>query len=77
MKKPDIDKIRTTPLGTERIRKKLGLEVDDVVTWCKQAVLNANSSSIVQEGKNWYIYGDWYVLTINKGSHTIITAHKR
>lgn len=76
MRKLDISKLHTTPLGIERIKRNLGLDVDDVVAWCRQAVLDAGNGSVVQEGKNWYVHGDWYVLTININSHTIITAHK-
>jgi len=72
----DADKLHTTPLGSERIKGNLGLHTDEVVDWCKQAVRNARSDSIQRIGKNWYVYGDGYVLTINAYSHTIITAHK-
>ncbi|MDR3208949.1 MAG: DUF3781 domain-containing protein [Rickettsiales bacterium] len=59
------------------MRRNLGLETSDVVAWCKTAVSKASKESIVRIGKNWYIYGNDYVLTINARSHTIITAHKR
>jgi hypothetical protein len=72
----DINKIHTTELGKERIRRNLCLDLDDVVTWCRQAVRIAKNDSIVRKGKNWYIYGADYVLTVNANSHTIITAHK-
>ncbi|WP_269775807.1 DUF3781 domain-containing protein [Treponema primitia] len=35
-----------------------------------------DTKSIIQKGKNWYVHGDGYVLTINVNSNTIITAHK-
>ena len=67
--------LHTTVLGEERIRRNLGLKTNDVVAWCKSAVSNAGKESIIRKGKNWYVYGDGYVLTINAHSYTIITAH--
>jgi hypothetical protein len=72
----DANKLHTTPLGAERIKRNLGLDTDDAVEWSREAVRKANSDSIQRKGKNWYVYGDGYVLTINANSHTIITAHK-
>ena len=71
----NIDKIHTTELGIERIKRNLGLETDDVVNWCKQKV--KQSEKIVRKGKNWYVYADHSVITINAHSYTIITAHKK
>ncbi len=69
----DINKLHTTELGKERIKRNIGLSFDDVMAWCKQTSLN----NVEQKGKNWYVYSDDFVLTINVKSHTIITAHKR
>jgi len=69
-----IDKISTTPLGLERIKKNLEIDVEDVVHWCKQKVMK--SSNITRIGKNWYVHAEDIVLTINAGSFTIITAHQ-
>ncbi len=71
----NIDKIQTTELGVQRIRKNLNLQVSDVVTWCKTVVQSA--SKIESIGKNWYVYKDDYFITINASSYTIITAHKQ
>lgn len=71
----NIDKIQTTKLGVQRIRKNLNLQVSDVVTWCKTVVQSA--SKIESIGKNWYVYKDDYFITINASSYTIITAHKQ
>ncbi|GHT23402.1 transposase [Bacteroidia bacterium] len=70
------DKLHTTELGKERIKRNLCLDVEDVVAWCRQEVRNADENSMIRKGKNWYVYGDGYVLTVNAHSHTIITAHK-
>ena len=70
----NIDKIHTTELGVERIKRNLNLETGDVVNWCRQKIKNADE--IVRKGKNWYIYADNSVITVNAHSYTIITAHK-
>jgi ribosomal protein S18 acetylase RimI-like enzyme len=70
----NIDKIHTTPLGAERIKRNLNLKADDVVAWCKDAVKHADV--ILGMGKNWYVYGSGIAITINANSYTIITAHK-
>jgi hypothetical protein len=71
-----VESLHTTALGKERIKRNLGLKTNDIIEWCKQAVFNANEGSIIRKGKNWYVYGDDYVLTINAYSNTVITAHK-
>ncbi|MDR1458822.1 MAG: DUF3781 domain-containing protein [Bacteroidales bacterium] len=71
----NLDKIHTTKLGEERIRKNLCLNIDDVVTWCRQKIENPDSH-IIRKGKNWYVYIDNCIITINARSCTIITAHK-
>ena len=70
----NLDKIHTTQMGVERIRRSLGLQTDDVVAWCKDAVKNADI--IIGQGKNWYVYGQGIAITINAHSYTVITAHK-
>lgn len=69
----NIEKLHSTPQGVQRIRKNLGLTCD-VVVWCKEQV--GNSDSITRTGKNWYVRGNGFVITINAHSYTIITAHK-
>lgn len=71
----NIDRIHTTPLGIVRIKRNLELNVDDVVSWCCEKILDS-SSSITKKGKNWYIVNDNCEITVNAHSYTIITAHK-
>ena len=71
----NIDKVHTTEMGAERIRKNLGLGNTDVVEWCKQKILKTNAL-IERSGKNWYVHIDDCVITVNAGSYTIITCHK-
>ena len=74
--KIDLDKLHTTELGAARICRNLGLETDDAVAWCRQAILAAGDKAIARKGKNWYVQCPGCVITINAHSTTIITAHK-
>lgn len=71
----NLDKVHTTELGVERIKRNLSLDTDDVVDWCKTKI-NSNNAVITRNGKNWYVKVDNYILTVNAYSYTIITAHK-
>ena len=71
----NIDKIHSTEMGIERIRKNLKLGDIDVIQWCKSKILDVDSN-IERQGKNWYIRIDGNVITVNAKSYTIITAHK-
>ena len=71
----NIDKVHTTEMGIDRIKKNLKLDTDDVVEYCKNKVLDKNCN-IYKQGKNWYFEIDNIKITINSYSYTIITAHK-
>lgn len=71
----NLDKLHTTDLGVERIRKNLHLKEEDVVDWCRKEILKPNTD-IIRKGKNWYISVADSVITVNAYSYTIITAHK-
>jgi hypothetical protein len=75
MTKIDISKLHTTEMGIDRIKRNLNLDTDNVVDYCKQAILSVDSDSIIRKGKNWYVNCNGYTLTINAHSNTIITAH--
>ena len=71
-----IDRVHTTEMGVDRIRKNLGLARDvDVVEYCKNRILYPDAD-ISRQGKNWYVRIDGAVITVNASSYTIITAHK-
>lgn len=70
----NIDKVHTTEMGINRIKKNLGLDTNDVVEWCKNKVLD-EGCNICRQGKNWYCEIDNIKITINSYSYTIITAH--
>ncbi len=67
------DKLHTTELGAERIKRNLNLQIDDIVLWCKESVKQADI--IIRWGKNFYVYRSGVAITINAKSNTIITAH--
>ena len=60
----NLDKLHTTELGIERIKRNLSLDTDDVVNWCK-AKINSANAVITRKGKNWYVNVDNYILTVN------------
>lgn len=70
----NIDKVHTTELGVNRIKKNLKLDINDVVEYCKSKVLD-NKCNIYKKGKNWYCEIDNIKIAINSHSYTIITAH--
>ena len=71
----NIDKVHTTEMGIERIKRNLSLKTDNVVYWCKDKILN-DCAIIERKGKNWYVHIDNCIITVNAYSYTIITAHK-
>ena len=71
----NLDKIHTTKMGVERIKRNLSLETEDIVLWCQSLIKN-QESEIIKKGKNWYIRNKDIVLTVNASSYTIITVHK-
>ncbi len=71
----NIEKVHTTEMGVDRIRRNLGLGEIDVVEWCRERILEPNAI-IERHGKNWYVHIDGCVITVNANSYTIITCHK-
>lgn len=71
----NIDKVHTTKMGIDRIRRNLRLNTNDVIEYCKNKVIDKNCN-IYKQGKNWYCEIDNIKITINSYSYTIITAHK-
>ncbi len=47
----------------------------NVVEWCKSMIMS-EKAEISKQGKNWYVYVEGCIITVNAGSFTIITAHK-
>ena len=71
----NLNRLHTTRLGVERIKRNLSLDTDDVIDWCKIKINSANTV-ITRNGKNWYANVDGCIITVNAHSYTIITAHK-
>lgn len=71
----NLDKLHTTELGVERIKRNLSLDTDDLIGWCKGKI-NSADAVITRKGKNWYVHVEHYILTVNAYSYTVITAHK-
>ena len=73
----NIEKLHTTPMGVDRIRRnlELGDGVKDVVAFCRQEILD-DKVEISRQGKNWYVKIDGCIITVNAYSYTIITAKK-
>ena len=69
----NIDKIHTTELGEDRIKKNLKLN-DDAVNYLKGKLLD-DRSIVYKEGKNYYCEIDNIRITINSYNYCIITAH--
>ena len=71
----NLDKLHTTVLGMERIKKNLHLDTQDVAAWCRHVISDARCS-ITRKGKNWYAQVDDCKITVNAHSYTVITAHR-
>ena len=70
----NINKLHTTELGVERIRRNLSLDTEDVVSWCREQIARPETV-ITRNGKNWYAHINGCIITVNAHSYTIITAH--
>lgn len=71
----NIEKIRTTEMGAERIKKNLNLSGEDAVEYCRK-IISDKSCNIYRQGKNWYCELNGVRITVNAHSFTVITAHK-
>ena len=72
----NLEKIHTTKMGTERIKRNLKLETNDVVGYCKARIMDKDCK-MERKGKNWYCKFHPIRLTIHATSYTIITAHQK
>lgn len=69
----DLDRLHTTRLWIQRIKRNLSLKTDDVVSLCKNKI-SSPQSQITKQWKNFYVQIENYIFTINSNSLTIITA---
>lgn len=70
----DLNKLHTTLLGEERIKRNLKI-TNNPVEYCKNKI--KNSHNIIRKGKNYYIEDYDCIITVNAYSYTIITAHRK
>lgn len=70
-----LDKLHTTEMGVERIKRNCLIETDDVVQWSRVQILD-KAAKIERIGKNWYVTVGSCKITVNAHSYTIITAHR-
>ena len=70
----NIDKVHTTEMGVERIRRNLAIG-EDPVEYCISKIQDKDAL-IERKGKNYYVTVDDCIITVNASSYTIITAHK-
>lgn len=71
----NIDKIHTTNMGIDRIKRNLDLDTSNVVDFCKSEISKLDSE-VIRKGKNYYVTSNHCIITVNSYSFTIITAHK-
>ena len=67
----NIDRLHTTPMGLERIKRNLKLDTDDAVRYCKDLISNPECH-ISRRGKNWYCEIGNTRITVNAYSSTIL-----
>lgn len=72
----NIDKLHTTEIGIDRIKRNLKINTENVVKYCKEKILD-NNCNIYKQGKNWYCEVYNIIITVNSYSYTIITAHTK
>jgi len=73
MIKLPLDKINTTILGIDRLKKNLNIN-NNVLEYCINQIKQA--TNIIKKGKNYYIYTDNFIYTINSYTYNIITVKK-
>ncbi|MBQ2962891.1 DUF3781 domain-containing protein [Methanobrevibacter sp.] len=71
----NIENVHTTEMGVDRIKRNIGVDVEDIVEYCKDKIKQDNAV-IEMKGKNYYVTVDGVIITVNASSYTIITAHK-
>lgn len=70
----NIAQIHTTSLGMLRIQKVI--DSNDCISVIK-SIINDRNSVVKKEGKNYYVYYESLIITINSFNYCIITAKKR
>ena len=71
----NLDKVHTTEMGVDRIKRNIEVDAEDIVEYCISKIKQENAV-IERNGKNYYVTVDGIIITVNASSYTIITAHK-
>ena len=71
----NLDKVHTTEMGVDRIKRNIDVNAEDIVEYCISKIKQENAV-IERKGKNYYVTVDGIIITVNASSYTIITAHK-
>lgn len=71
----NLDKVHTTEMGVDRIKRNIEVDVEDIVEYCIDKIKQDNAV-IERKGKNYYVSVDGIIITVNASSYTIITVHK-
>lgn len=71
----NLDKVHTTEMGVDRIKRNIEVDVDDIVAYCIDKIKQENAL-IERRGKNYYVSVEGIIITVNASSYTIITVHK-
>ena len=71
----NLEKVHTTEMGVDRIKRNIGVDVEDIVEYCVDKIKQDNAV-IERKVKNYYVTVDGIIITVNASSYTIITAHK-
>ena len=71
----NLDKLHTTELGAQRIRKNMQTDSTDIVSLCKSYIAMPNAKFQLV-GKNWYVEANNFIFTVNAHSYTIITVKR-
>ena len=70
----NINRVHTTKLGEERIKKNLLVKNNNIIKYLKNKIKN-NNCIVYKIGKNYYCEVDNIKITINSYNYCIITAH--
>ena len=71
----NLDKVHTTEMGVDRIKRNIEVDVEDIVSYCIDKIKQDNAV-IEKKGKNYYVNVDGIIITVNASTYTLITAHK-
>lgn len=71
----NIDKVHTTPMGTERISRNIGVPCNKITEILPDMLVDPDAI-FERRGKNWYVKTRNCLITINARSFTVITAHR-